>query len=88
MRGFTLIEVLIALTLLGITFSTLFYLLGKERGEFSYYRELYMDVSELTNRVETQDLRGLQVRERRLEEYGILEKIYIYGKAELRLYSR
>ena len=84
-RGFTLIEVLIALTILGITFSTLFYLLGKERKELSYYSELYQDLLVLSNDLEKGNLK--EESSRKLE-YGVVERVYRHGKAEFRLYSR
>ena len=84
-RGFTLVEVLVALTILGVTFSTLFYLLGKERKELSYYSELYQGLLVLSNRLEEGNLK--EGSSSKLE-YGVVEHVYRYGKAEFKLYSR
>jgi prepilin-type N-terminal cleavage/methylation domain len=49
-RGFTLIEVLVALSVLVITFSVLFELLLSARKDYELAKSLYQDMSLLNNK--------------------------------------
>jgi prepilin-type N-terminal cleavage/methylation domain len=88
-RGFTLIEVLIALSVLVITFSVLFELLLSARKDYELAKSLYQDMSLLNNKVLENKLDGVQVRERELKDYpGIKEVELSYGSAVLYLFKR
>ncbi len=88
-RGFTLIEVLIALSVLVITFSVLFELLFSARKDYELARSLFQDMSILNNKILENKLEGVQVRERELRDYpGIKEVELSYGSAVIYLFKR
>ena len=88
-RGFTLIEVLIALSVLVITFSVLFELLLSARREYELAKNLYQDISILNNKILENRLDGVQVRERELKDYpGIKEVELSYGSAVIYLFKK
>jgi prepilin-type N-terminal cleavage/methylation domain-containing protein len=88
-RGFTLIEVLIALSVLVITFSVLFELLLSARKDYELAKSLYEDMSLLNNKILENRLEGVQVRERELKDYpGIKEVELSYGSAVIYLFRR
>jgi prepilin-type N-terminal cleavage/methylation domain-containing protein len=88
-RGFTLIEVLIALSVLVITFSVLFELLLSARKDYELARNLYQDMGLLNNKILENRLEGVQVRERELKDYpGIKEVELSYGSAVLYLFKK
>jgi len=88
-RGFTLIEVLIALSVLVITFSVLFELLLSARKDYELAKSLYQDMGLLNNKILENKLDSVQVRERELREYpGIKEVELSYGSAVLYLFKK
>lgn len=88
-RGFTLIEVLIALSVLVITFSVLFELLLSARKDYEFARSLFQDMSILNNKILENRLEGVQVRERELRDYpGIKEVELSYGSAVIYLFKK
>jgi prepilin-type N-terminal cleavage/methylation domain-containing protein len=88
-RGFTLIEVLIALSVLVITFSVLFELLLSARKDYELAKSLYQDMNLLNNKILENRLEGVQVRERELRDYpGIKEVELSYGSAVLYLFKK
>jgi prepilin-type N-terminal cleavage/methylation domain-containing protein len=88
-RGFTLIEVLIALSVLVITFSVLFELLLSARKDYELAKSLYQDMNLLNNKILENRLDGVQVRERELKDYpGIKEVELSYGSAVIYLFKK
>lgn len=88
-RGFTLIEVLVALSVLVITFSVLFELLLSARKDYELAKSLYQDMSLLNNKILENRLEGVQVRERELKDYpGIKEVELSYGSAVIYLFKK
>jgi len=88
-RGFTLIEVLIALSVLVITFSVLFELLLSARKDYELAKSLYQDMNILNNKILENRLEGVRVRERELGDYpGIKEVELSYGSAVLYLFKK
>jgi len=88
-RGFTLIEVLVALSVLVITFSVLFELLLSARKDYELAKSLYLDMSILNNKILENKLEGVQVRERELKDYpGIKEVELSYGSAVIYLFKK
>jgi prepilin-type N-terminal cleavage/methylation domain-containing protein len=88
-RGFTLIEVLIALSILVITFSVLFELLLSAPKDYELAKNLYQDMSLLNNKILENRLEGVQVRERELRDYpGIKEVELSYGSAVIYLFKK
>jgi len=88
-KGFTLIEVLVALSVLVITFSVLFELLISARKDYELAKSLYQDMGLLNNKILENKLDGVQVRERELKDYpGIKEVELSYGSAVLYLFKK
>jgi len=88
-RGFTLIEVLVALSVLVITFSVLFELLISARKDYELAKSLYQDMGLLNNKILENKLEGVQVRERELKDYpGIKEVELSYGSAVIYLFKK
>jgi prepilin-type N-terminal cleavage/methylation domain-containing protein len=88
-RGFTLIEVLVALSVLVITFSVLFELLLSARKDYELAKSLYQDMNLLNNKILENRLDGIQVRERELKDYpGIKEVELSYGSAVIYLFKK
>jgi prepilin-type N-terminal cleavage/methylation domain-containing protein len=88
-RGFTLIEVLITISILVITFSVLFELLLSARKDYELAKSLYQDISILNNKILENRLEGIQVRERELKDYpGIKEVELSYGSALIYLFKK
>jgi len=88
-RGFTLIEVLIALSVLVITFSVLFELLLSARKDYELAKSLYQDMGLLNNKILENRLEGVRVRERELKDYpGIKEVELSYGSAVLYIFKK
>ena len=88
-RGFTLIEVLVALSVLVITFSVLFELLISARKDYELAKSLYQDMGLLNNKILENRLDGVQVRERELKDYpGIKEVELSYGSAVIYLFKK
>jgi prepilin-type N-terminal cleavage/methylation domain len=88
-RGFTLIEVLVALSVLVITFSVLFELLISARKDYELAKSLYEDITHLNNKILENKLEGVQVRERELKDYpGIKEVELSYGSAVIYLFKK
>jgi prepilin-type N-terminal cleavage/methylation domain-containing protein len=88
-KGFTLIEVLIALSVLVITFSVLFELLLSARKDYELAKSLYQDMGLLNNKILENRLEGVRVRERELKDYpGIKEVELSYGSAVIYLFKK
>jgi prepilin-type N-terminal cleavage/methylation domain-containing protein len=88
-RGFTLIEVLVALSVLVITFSVLFELLLSARKDYELAKSLYQDMGLLNNKILENKLEGVRVRERELKDYpGIKEVELSYGSAVLYIFKK
>jgi prepilin-type N-terminal cleavage/methylation domain-containing protein len=88
-RGFTLLEVLIALSVLVITFSVLFELLLSARKDYELARNLYQDMTLLNNKILENKLEDVQVRERELKDYpGIKEVELSYGPAVIYIFKK
>jgi prepilin-type N-terminal cleavage/methylation domain len=88
-RGFTLIEVLVALSVLVITFSVLFELLLFARKDYELAKSLYQDMGLLNNKILENRLEGVRVRERELKDYpGIKEVELSYGSAVIYLFKK
>jgi prepilin-type N-terminal cleavage/methylation domain-containing protein len=88
-RGFTLIEVLVALSVLVITFSVLFELLLSARKDYELSKSLYQDMSLLNNKILENRLEDVQVRERELKDYpGIKEVELSYGSAVIYIFKK
>lgn len=88
-KGFILVEVLVALMVLAVGFTTLFSLMGQQRRFLYTTEKRYRDMLTLTDKLAEGRWDELQVKERSIEEYpGIKEVTVRLGDAEIYLYTR
>jgi len=78
--GFTLLEVLIALTVIAVAFTTLLEVLARAGAAYEEGRELFGRVLYLDRKLKERDHRDLKVKRRRLPDFPrIREVVYSYG---------
>ncbi|RMH79737.1 MAG: prepilin-type N-terminal cleavage/methylation domain-containing protein [Acidobacteria bacterium] len=86
-KGFTLLELLVAIAIAGVGFSVIFDLLSKSRLDFSYSERLFMDLLELNNGL-VEGRAGLELSRERLKDYPEIEEItYGFGSARIFMYQ-
>ncbi|MCS7197058.1 MAG: prepilin-type N-terminal cleavage/methylation domain-containing protein [Aquificaceae bacterium] len=87
-RGFTLLELMVAITLLAVGFSALFDVLSRARLDHYYTQSLKEDLFELNNRLVEGKREGLVEEKKRLEDYPEIEEVsYKLGSAEILIYQ-
>jgi len=87
-RGFTLLELLVALVVLAVGFSVVFEVLSFARLEYSSAYELSGDIIKLNNALVEGKTEGLEVEKKSLEDYTQLEEVsYRLGSAEVFIYK-
>lgn len=87
-RGFTLIEVLIALTILVISFGVLFEIISKATGDLDRAQKTFENVLFIDRKVKLNDLKDIETQQRSLSTYPqILERQYRYGDVFLTEYE-
>lgn len=83
-RGFTLIEVLIALTILVTAFGVLFDIIYKSNKDLDSAIKTFEDVIFIDNKVKLNDLKDIEVSHRSLSIYPqLLERQYRYREVSL-----
>ena len=82
-KGFTLLEVVIAFTILGITLSVLFTLLSQSTNTLEKLKRNWEDLITLDKKINLGSTEGVEVYEKKLEEYNLRVKIYRKGNVEL-----
>ncbi|WP_461831243.1 PulJ/GspJ family protein [Aquifex sp.] len=83
MRGFTLLETVIALTVIGLTLSVIFSLLSRSIKTMEDVKRQWEDFTYLDRAVKLGISNGINVEERKLEEYEVKVRIYKKGNVEL-----
>ncbi|NPA32660.1 MAG: type II secretion system protein [Aquificae bacterium] len=83
MRGFTLIEVLVALTVLGLTFGALLSLLSDALLSAQRAERDWEDLLFLSRAIDTGRLEGVEVEEFKLKGVGLRVRVYRRGGVEL-----
>ncbi|MCS7307896.1 MAG: prepilin-type N-terminal cleavage/methylation domain-containing protein [Aquificaceae bacterium] len=87
-RGFTLLELMVAIVVLAVGFSVIFDVISNTRLEYSNAEGLKSDLVELNNRLVEGKVEGLQQQRKTLEDYPQVEEVvYRLGSAELVLYQ-
>ena len=87
-RGFTLLELMVAIVVLAVGFSVIFDVISNTRLEYSNAEGLKSDLVELNNRLVEGKVEGLQQQKKTLEDYPQIEEVvYRLGSAELVLYQ-
>ncbi|MDW8097389.1 MAG: prepilin-type N-terminal cleavage/methylation domain-containing protein [Aquificaceae bacterium] len=86
-RGFTLLELMVAVAVVAVGFSALFELLGRARLEQAYTRALKEDLFQLSSRIVEGKTEGLEREKRPLKDYPELEEVtYQLGSAQILVY--
>lgn len=75
-KGFTLLEVLIAITLIGITFTTAYSLLYKARSDYGYTRQLFENFLYIDSAIKEGKTQNLKKTEKDIKEYPVKEITY------------
>ncbi len=79
-KGFTLIEVLIALIIIATAFTALLDLLGQSRRNFSASRQTFEDMILLDRKIKLGDHEGIVVKRTPVPDFpAIKEALYSYG---------
>lgn len=87
-RGFTLLELVVAIAVLGVGFSVVFELLSQARLEYAQAQSLQKDLFELNNALVEGKLDALEIKRKNLEDYPALEEVsYRLGSAEVFTYQ-
>ncbi len=80
-RGFTLLEVVVALIIISIAFTVLLELLSDSAERLGRAEATFGEVLLLDTKLKRGDHEGLEVKRRRLPDFpGIKEAIYHYGE--------
>ncbi len=87
-KGFTLIEVIVAITILSVSVVVLFELLSRARERLKESRSFYKNFLILDRKIKLGDYEDLKVKRKPLEDYPfIYEESYNYNGVILKLYS-
>ncbi|WP_164930596.1 type II secretion system protein [Aquifex aeolicus] len=83
MRAFTLLEVLIALTILGISLTVIFSLFSQSSAYLQNLKEEWEAFRVLDSKVKLGSTEGVKVEKKELKEYNVRVRIYRKGEIEL-----
>jgi len=87
-KGFTLIEVVIAVTIIAIAFGVLLDLLYKAKEDIEISEKIFTDTVELDSKVKLENFEGLNLMVREVPGYPeITEKQYTFGEAVIYRYE-
>ncbi len=87
-KGFTLLELMVAIVILAVGFSVVFELLSKARLDYTQAQALQEDFLELNKALVEGKTEGLLVEKRTLEDYPEVEEVsYRLGSAEILVYE-
>ncbi len=87
-KGFTLLELMVAIVILAVGFSVVFELLSKARLDYTQAQTLQEDLLELNKALVEGKTEGLLVEKRTLEDYPEVEEVsYRLGSAEILVYE-
>ncbi len=87
-KGFTLLELMVAIVILAVGFSVVFELLSKARLDYTQAQTLQEDLLELNKALVEGKREGLLVEKRTLEDYPEVEEVsYRLGSAEILVYE-
>ena len=87
-KGFTLLELMVAIFILAVGFSVVFELLSKARLDYTQAQTLQEDLLGLNKALVEGKTEGLLVEKRTLEDYPEVEEVsYRLGSAEILVYE-
>ncbi len=88
-KGFTLIETVIALTIIVISFTVFLDLLARARYVLEKEKIRFEDMVMLDTKIKLGDLEGVSVRKRSMQDFpGLIEVIYEYGTVYFKRYEQ
>ena len=82
-KGFTLLETLIAITILGIVLSVIFSLFSESFGRLEKLEKDIKDFTGLQKAIFLGNTQGVDIKETTLKEYNVKVRIYRRGNIEL-----
>ena len=81
-KGFSLLELLIAVVVVGVAFTFLFELTAQARSRLEVAQNLFSDLVYLDAKIKRKDHEGLSVSRRRVPDFPRVEEVdYSYGSA-------
>lgn len=86
-RGFTLLEVLIAITVIGITFTVGYNLLYRAHSDLDYTQRLLENFLYLDSKIKQGDSSGIKKTEKEISGYPIKEIVYEKDGVILKVYQ-
>lgn len=79
-KGFTLIEVIIAIVIIAIAFGVLFDMLYKAKKDMEYSQKIFNNTVELDRKLKLNEFSNIKISEKSLPDYPqLLEREYRYG---------
>lgn len=87
-RGFTIIEVIIAIVILVIAFGVLFDMLLKAKKDIESSKRVFENTIELDRKIKLKDFENIEISEKNLPDYPkVIEKTYTYGSIYFVIYE-
>ncbi|MEJ5339283.1 MAG: type II secretion system protein [Aquificaceae bacterium] len=87
-KGFTLLELMVAIVVLAVGFSVVFETISGARLDYAQAQELERDMLELNNALVEGKTEGLQIERKTLEDYPEIEEVsYKLGSAQILVYQ-
>lgn len=87
-KGFTLLELMVAIVILAIGFSVVFEVISRARLDYAQAQSLEGDMLDLNNFLVEGKTEGLEMEKKTLEDYPEIEEVsYRLGSAEILIYQ-
>ncbi len=78
-RGFTLLEVVIAISIIAVTFTVLFEVLSVALSRYEDAKTKFNNIIFLDTKIKERNFEGIEIKRKRLPDFPrITEKMYIY----------
>ncbi len=88
-KGFTLIETVIALSIIVISFTVFLDLLARTRYVIAEEQKRFNDMVKLDTKIKLGDMKDVKVQKRSMEDFpGLVEVIYQYGSIYFKRYEQ
>jgi len=88
-EGFTLIETIIALSIIALSFTVFLDLLARARYVMEEEKQRFEDMIILDTKIKLGDLKGVSLKERSMKDFpGLVEVIYSYGSISFKRYEK
>jgi len=88
-EGFTLIETIIALSIIALSFTVFLDLLARARYVMEEEKQRFEDMIILDTKIKLGDLKGVSLKERSMKDFpDLVEVIYTYGSISFKRYEK